>query len=154
MVSLKSKVCEYDGTNSFGGIFSYLRSVTETSDPYQKGLIDFNASMNKDSVKNVLIDSINEKGVYWSANELNSWMMIDFGLNKVSLSHYTISAGEKDFCKTWSITGSNDNKKWSDIHNGESNENPTTHSLISKTFKTEHRIARRYIIFMNTGQRF
>ena len=155
MVRIESKFCPYDGSDAFNGIVSYFRKVTKTKDPYQKGLINIFVSQN-DSIKtNVFDDKTGENSIYWYAVGIGSWITIDFGVNKVSLTHYTLSAWGHDFFPSWEVSGSNDNdsESWDLIHDGKLNSSKGA-VLINRTFPVDFSIKRRYIRIKSLSNRF
>ena len=153
MVRIKSKFCPYDGNDALGGIVGYFRKVTKTLDPYQKGLINIYASQNDEAKANIFIENKDGETFYWNSQGINSWITIDFGINKVSLTHYTLGAWGQDFLPRWEVSGSNDNETWDLIHDGKL-EFSQGAGLTYKTFPVDFSIKRRYIRIMSLSERF
>lgn len=153
MVAISSKTINYDGSDAFNGIINYFRNITKTKDPYQKGLIDIFVSANESLKENVFVDESTSRSGYWYNYAIGSWIAIDFGLNKVSLSHYTIKAWGHDFCPEWIVEASNDKDNWETIHDGRLSSMPED-VLTNRTFKTDKKVAKRYIRFRSTVNRY
>ena len=156
MVVIKSKNCRYDGSDAFNGIVAYFRNVTKTKDPYQKGLINILVSAGEDKKHNVFVDESDAYTGFWNANGANNWITIDFGLNKVSLTHYTIKAWGQDFFSKWEVSASNNNSNWEVIHDGKLESMPQNElkQATNRTFETEKVIPRSYIRIKSLSPRF
>lgn len=153
MRTVESKLCAYDASDPLNGIIQYFRTKTGTKDPYQKGLIDIEASGNEANKSNIFVDESDWYTGYWIVSGLNNWILVDFKLNKVSLSHYMIRAWGHDYFSSWKVLGSNDKQTWRTIHDGKMSTRPES-VLMDKIFRTDDMYPVRYVKFTNPVCRF
>lgn len=107
--------------------------------------------------KNV-VDYKNDKQVFESLNNENSWLCIDFIKSKVRPSHYSIRStdyGAKNEClQHWCIEGSNDNANWK-ILDTRSDEKSLLENRAENTFPIKNNLEKdeyyRYLRIRQTG---
>lgn len=100
----------YEQDKEFNGIFKYLLS---------DGNIDEKLNITSSSIlsdsyipKNAILCNDHNK-LFYSGNQKNNWLRIDFKEHKVILNNYTIkSHNTPRTMKNWVIEGSNDNSNW------------------------------------------
>ena len=127
----------------FKGILSKLGNG-DARNALNQGIINITCSSvysNSDhnQAKNV-VDYGNDDKIFQSKKEENSWLCIDFILNKVRPSHYSIRAtgyGSNN-CSllNWCIEGSNDQETWQELDR-RSNEQSLRENRSSNTFNIQ-----------------
>lgn len=114
---VKEKVVQiqYEKNNEFKGIINYIRENFNTNE-----IIHLSSSSNYNGpwgfypAQNVI--KFDERCVFVSDDEQNSWLCIDFKSHKVAPMSYSIRscifATNSSHPKSWVIEGSDDNSKW------------------------------------------
>lgn len=136
------KVPYNNSTNKFNGILTQLGNGNAVNS-LENNIISISASSvySSDQPKNVL-NYKNDKQIFQSNNEIDSWLCIDFKKNKVNPSHYTIKShgyGGKGDChpQSWDIEGSNDQIIF-DTLDIRKNQTVLDGNSLSYTFEIQH----------------
>lgn len=149
--------------NRFSGLLNFLgqgqpiRALTD-------GIINITASsiVNTKDIhqpRNALIYD-DDKKIFHSKDEPNSWLCVDFKERKVNITHYSIKShgyGGKGYChpQTWSVEGSNDSSHWEEL-DSRSNEGSLDDRSASNTFEARNEAHKRnyyrYVRIMQKGK--
>ena len=156
---LNSSYYPINETQPFDGIFNYLQTQTGYQNLTETHIVKLTTSSTLDGYpeSNIFNKESNETVGFWASigEEPNEWIQIDFIKNKIALTGYTISRYYWDFQKQFDVYGSDDGKKWSSIHRQKhlKQPDPSSQKLIN-IYHTKKPLFRRYIKFVQSGQRF
>ena len=145
MRSKKIPFIENSETNLTNGIFSYIQEQSLVKDLDSEGIVSFttNRKTAQYTVPLYLIDKTNS---YWASDSyLDSYLLIDFKNNKVSISDYIIADCGPDYPREWKILGSNDKIIWTQISHETTNYPSTYNGILCLRFRSESQEKFRYI---------
>ena len=143
-----SKIIEYNGNNTFDGIFNHLSKKCD-GNPVDKNIVESFAKGQSSNPKDLLNYSQINDG--WYLNEVvDNYFAFDFKEKKVSVNAYSIRSGENsshwDHPVSFAIEGSNDKTNWKTIDEKTDNTD-IGDNLKPYTWKCKQSSFYRYIRF-------
>ena len=138
--------------NPWDGVFAYFWSKCE-GNPHLKGSITVSSSTSCRNHNYDVIDH-NFDGYWFTTNEPNSWIMVDFKDHSLQLTNYTIKSdgNNANHLQSWAIEGSNDSTNWEQIDKRFTNS--LCQNYATETFNCSSQKPKfyRYIRLRQTGK--
>ena len=108
---MKTRILPYIEGDSFNGVFKYFQNLTEKTDLSKTEIVAFSSFENTENFSKLF-----EDGQYWaSCGSTGRFLLIDFKRNKFMLDHYSYNANHWDFPRRFSMFGSNNKNKWTQL---------------------------------------
>lgn len=149
--STKNKEIQFDNNNSLNGILNFLKKQSNNN---IEDAIKITASSVGYGPLTNLLQYEDPTKYFYSIDEPNSWICIDFINRRIIPTHYTIRTrqGASDHPKSWVIEGSNDNYTWEQI-DSQTNCNETNGKGVVRTFIIQKELKNefRYLRMKETG---
>ncbi|OHT08255.1 hypothetical protein TRFO_23261 [Tritrichomonas foetus] len=100
------------------------------------------------------IDFAKEDSKYFESNDQEgSWIMLDFGKMRVSVTHYALKTWfwgpNFQHLKSWTLEGSDDGNEWAELDSRD-NEDSLNDALAFRRFKCQINVSCRYIRLRST----
>ena len=133
-----TKIIPYIDGDYFNGIFKYFQNLTNENDLSKTNVVEFSSLDATSNYSKLFIDND-----YWhSTKGLDDYLLIDFKKNKFMLDHYSYNAVHYDFPRKFSMYGSNNRNKWTQLD--EHSTNYENEDRIGETLTFETQVKRRF----------
>jgi hypothetical protein len=134
----------------FNGILSYL-TVKCGGNVHDRGVVKITASsVFKEQYTPRYAADFESIWSFWSKNEPEQWICLDFKTLRVEPTHYTIRTDYNCHLKSWAVEGSDDGALWTEIARRENNSDLNGKNAV-KTFAVSQSGSFRRIRLRQTG---
>ena len=107
---MKTTILPYAEGDHFNGVFKYFQNLTNETDLSKTEIVAFSSFDNTGNFTNLFIKN------YWaSCGGIGRFFLIDFKRNKFMLDQYSYTANHWDFPRKFSMFGSNNKNKWTQL---------------------------------------